>query len=602
MAFFLKSIGLVLACLVTAKLGLEFARTPNSLPIFWPPAGIALGVLLAGGPRYLGAVGVAAALSTQLIDTSPLLAIGFVMANLAGTWSAYQLLTRLPQHKLALTEVQDMLRITFVGGVLASLFSALVGVSFMWFVQTASTEALPSVMILWWRSNLLGIAFFTPLVLLFGKSRPFFSERITMLETVLLWLCAVVVGQMVFLGWLPAGLTLERPSDLVWIFPLIMWASLRTGRRNTVLVQLLFMLQALASAYLGVGMFADQFQGYGLTNFWFSALLLSQVGLSLAILSDERRRAMLKTSLHAKVFSLASDAVVIVNREDEIVSVNPAFTHITGFAASEVMGLKPRFYNAGDLNRAFYVDMWKTIRQTGTWSGEVWNRHKSGELFLEKLTVQTVLDANGQVVNRIGIFSDITESRAAQEAIAHQANHDFLTNLPNRLLFNDRFNQQLASARRNHAKFAVMYLDLDNFKNVNDTLGHAVGDQLLITMAQRLTDLVREIDTVCRLGGDEFVVLMSEVQHRGDVISLADKLLDTLAQPYQLGPHTLLVTASLGLAVYPHHGSNMDELLHAADQALYRAKKDGKNIWQSSVFSQLDVDLNDQTSQTKLFS
>ncbi|OIP21919.1 MAG: hypothetical protein AUK50_00375 [Comamonadaceae bacterium CG2_30_57_122] len=602
MAFFLKSVGLVLACLVTAKLGLEFAQVQDSLPFFWPPAGIALGVLLVGGPRYLVAVGIAAALSSLFIDTTPLLATGFVLANLIGSWVGYQFLTHLSARELTLTRIQNLLCITLVGGGLASLASALVGGSFMWFAHTVSADALPEVMGHWWRSNLLGIAFFTPLVLLFAQHRPFFSDRITLLETTLLWLCAVAVGQMVFLGWLPAGLVLERPPELVWFFPLILWASLRTGRRNTVLIQLLFMLQALASAHLGVGMFADQFQSYGLTNFWFAALLHSQVGLSLAILAGERRRAMLQTSLHAKVFELASDAVVIINRQDEIVSVNPAFTRITGYAAAEVVGNKPVFYRSGKLNRAFYADMWSTIRQTGTWSGEVWNRRKSGELFLEQLNVQTLLDADGQVVNRVGIFADITQSRAAEEAIEHQAQHDFLTKLPNRLLFSDRFGQQLASARRNRGKFAVMYLDLDNFKTVNDTLGHAVGDQLLITMAQRLSELVREIDTVCRLGGDEFVVLMSEVQHRSDVIALADKLLDTLAQPYTLGEHTLRVTASLGLAMYPHHGSDMDSLLQAADQALYQAKKDGKNVWQSTNLSPLNLNLNVQALHTKLIT
>ncbi len=609
MAFLIKSVGLVLACWVAAKLGLELNQTPNAVPIFWPPAGLALGALLRGGPRYLGAVGVAAALSTQLIDAPPFLAFGFVLAQLASTWGGYLFLTHLPCGQLTLTKVKDLLCITFAGGVLASLISALVVGGFIGFTHTVSLVELPEVMGLWWRANLLGIAFFTPLVLLFAQARPFFSERITLLETVLLWLGAAAVGQMVFLGWMPAGLRLERPPELVWFFPFVLWASLRTGRRNTALIQLLFMLQALASAHLGVGMFADQFQSYGLTNFWFSALLQSQVGLSLAILTDERRRGMLQTNLHAKVFSHTSDAVVILNNQDQIVSVNPAFSAITGYAAAEVLGHKPRFYSAGNRNHAFYADMWRSIRQTGAWSGEVWNRRKSGELFLEQLAVQTVLDADGQVVNRIGIFADITESRAAQEALAHQAQHDFLTKLPNRLLFTDRFSQQLASARRNQFKFAVMYLDLDNFKTVNDTLGHAVGDQLLMAMAQRLTDLVREIDTVCRLGGDEFVVLMSEVQHRGDVIALADKLLDTLAQPYHLGQHTLRVTASLGLAVYPHHGTNMDALLSAADQALYQAKKDGKNLWQSSTQPQhldvdidVDADLSNPTLQTKLFN
>jgi diguanylate cyclase (GGDEF)-like protein len=183
------------------------------------------------------------------------------------------------------------------------------------------------------------------------------------------------------------------------------------------------------------------------------------------------------------------------------------------------------------------------------------------------------------VINHVGIFTDITLSKAEQESVAHHAQHDYLTNLPNRLLFGDRFNQQLAMAKRHNKKFAVIFLDLDQFKPVNDTLGHQLGDKLLITVAGRLSSLVREIDTVSRFGGDEFAILVSEVNEHQDVTTLAEKILATLNQPFLLDGNTVNVSGSLGIAMYPDHGSDMESILGKADSAMYQAKRSGRNIY-----------------------
>jgi diguanylate cyclase (GGDEF)-like protein len=199
--------------------------------------------------------------------------------------------------------------------------------------------------------------------------------------------------------------------------------------------------------------------------------------------------------------------------------------------------------------------------------------------YLVKLFIYTLKDTRNRVVNRIAIFSDITQIRAEQESVAHHAQHDFLTNLPNRMLFGDRFKQQMARARRNKKKFAVMYLDLDRFKPVNDTLGHQIGDQLLVAVAGRLKLQVREIDTVSRLGGDEFAILVSEVAMRHDVTNLAEKILAALSQPYTLDGHTVNVTASLGIAMYPDDGTDMETIIKKADAAMYKAKHKGANTY-----------------------
>ena len=227
----------------------------------------------------------------------------------------------------------------------------------------------------------------------------------------------------------------------------------------------------------------------------------------------------------------------------------------------------------------FYADMWKALNELGHWEGEIWNRRRDGEAYLEKLSIYAIKDMQGRVVNRISVFSDITQSKAELETVAHQAQHDYLTNLPNRLLFRDRFNQQLAMARRYSKKFAVIYIDLDRFKPVNDTLGHQVGDLLLIAVADRLKAQVREVDTVSRMGGDEFAILISEVTSRNDVTNLADKILTALSQPYALDGHTINISGSLGISMYPDDGGDMDTIMNKADAAMYQAKRSGSNTY-----------------------
>ncbi|MDD5480925.1 diguanylate cyclase [Rhodoferax sp.] len=588
MLFILKSAILLLVYVLAAKLGLEYGRLHQSVTLFWPPSGIALGVVLLGGPRYLPTVFLAAWWAA--IDSPPVFAVGSALANVLETSFAYVLVTRWCHCNKALTQVQDVLSMVLLAGSLACAGGALAGAMALVAAGTVATQALPDVVWIWWRGDMLGVAFFAPLVLLFAKPRAYFSSRISVWETAALWLCASGVGWLVYLGGQAPWLTLNQPPQLAWLFPIIFWAGLRTGRRNTVLIQLMFLAQALASANLGVGYYADGFQSYGEVNFWLTVMALALLPLSLAILTRERWLATAQTDLHAKVFSLSNDAVEICDAQNRIISVNPAFTLITGYTPEQVLGRNPSVCASGQHDHLFYQAMWHTLNSTDAWQGEVWNRRQSGELYLASMFIRTVRDAQGQVVNRLGIFSDITETRAQAEAVKHQAQHDFLTNLPNRLLFTDRFSQLLAQARRNASMFAVIYLDLDGFKGINDTLGHPVGDQLLVAVAERLTALVREVDTVSRLGGDEFAVLVSDVSKSADVVTLADKMLNALAMPYPLPPHEVRVTASLGLAVYPHHGLDMESLVAAADEALLQAKEEGKNGWLLSEVDWQDDD------------
>jgi diguanylate cyclase (GGDEF)-like protein/PAS domain S-box-containing protein len=341
----------------------------------------------------------------------------------------------------------------------------------------------------------------------------------------------------------------------------------------------MFMTQVLAGAYMQKGYFSDDFSRYGMSNFWMFAMLLAVAGMALAVLSTAQRRSAHLIALNAKVFAVSNDGIMIVDADNNIIEVNPAFSDLTGYSHDEVRGKNPKLLSSGKQEPEFYSDMWKSLLETGHWEGELWNRSKDGEAFLALMSIYTLKDAHNKIVNRIAVFSDITQSKAEQETVAHQAQHDFLTNLPNRLLFRDRFKQQLARAKRHKKKFAVLYIDLDKFKPVNDTLGHLVGDQLLVAVAERLKLQVREIDTVSRFGGDEFAVLATEVTTRSDVTTLADKILASLSLPYSLEGHAIHVTGSMGIAIYPDDGRDMETILSKADAAMYKAKHDGANTY-----------------------
>lgn len=284
--------------------------------------------------------------------------------------------------------------------------------------------------------------------------------------------------------------------------------------------------------------------------------------------------------LTATVFRASSEAIMITDTENRIVDVNPAFTRITGYPRSEVLGRNPRLLQSGIQSDNFYREMWAAINQNGHWRGEIWNRRRNGELYPEWLTLDRVLSPEGAVLNYVAMWSDISERKEAEARIHYLAHYDALTDLPNRVLFNDRFNQALLHARRYNQAVALMFVDLDRFKVVNDTLGHRVGDELLKQVAERLRQCVREEDTVSRQGGDEFVVLLTGLDTSSSAALVAEKILTALAQPVYFEGHELAVTGSVGIACYPGDGADPETLMKNADLAMYRAKNVGRNNYQ----------------------
>ncbi|MBE0549059.1 MAG: diguanylate cyclase [Rubrivivax sp.] len=292
---------------------------------------------------------------------------------------------------------------------------------------------------------------------------------------------------------------------------------------------------------------------------------------------SERRRREDELRMSAAVFNLADEAMVVTGPQDEIVSVNPAFTAITGYTAEEVIGRNPRLLSAKTHSKDFYLELWATLMETGQWSGEVLNRKKSGEVYVGWLSIKRVLDDKGQLTHHVAVFSDITARKAAEDRIRHLALHDALTDLPNRTLLTERLEQAIVHARRNMSHLGLMYFDLDKFKPVNDSFGHEVGDLLLKAVARRASACLRASDTVGRIGGDEFVVLLPTLDEGKDALVVAENIRAALSQAFQVAGHTLNVSASIGLTIYPDHGADEQELTRNADAAMYQAKKCGRN-------------------------
>ncbi len=284
--------------------------------------------------------------------------------------------------------------------------------------------------------------------------------------------------------------------------------------------------------------------------------------------------------LYAAVFTEASEGMLITDAEARIVAVNPAFTRITGYRPEDVEGRKPSILGSGRHGGDYYRDMWATLASRGQWQGEIWNRRRDGTVFPEWLSITAIRDGDAPPNRYIGIFSDVTERKEAEARISHLAHHDPLTSLPNRALFLDRLNQAVLKARRDGRRAAVLFLDLDRFKAINDSLGHDAGDALLLQFRDRCLAQIRDTDTLGRLGSDEFAFALPEVGGTQDAAAIARKLLAAIAAPYRIGEHELTVTASLGVALYPDDAQRAHDLLRNAESAMQRSKSIGRGNYQ----------------------
>jgi diguanylate cyclase (GGDEF)-like protein/PAS domain S-box-containing protein len=298
--------------------------------------------------------------------------------------------------------------------------------------------------------------------------------------------------------------------------------------------------------------------------------------LDLRLSHKQAREHINDLQISATIFDAASEAMVVTDADNLIISINPAFTKLTGYNLHEIVGKNPKILSSGRQDKEFYINMWQTLSITGHWDGELWNKRKNGEEYIEWLSINVIFNTDGTKRFHVAIFSDITEKRKAEELIWNQANYDHLTQLPNRRLFRDRLEQEIKLAHRLRLSAALLFIDLDHFKEVNDSLGHDAGDVLLVSAASRISQCVREADTVARMGGDEFTVILSQVNDATHVSKVAENIIHQLSQPFVINGVTLNISASIGIALCPKDSDSAELLLKQADKAMYAAKAAGK--------------------------
>lgn len=283
------------------------------------------------------------------------------------------------------------------------------------------------------------------------------------------------------------------------------------------------------------------------------------------------------SNLLHKVFSNLNEGIMITNLDKEILSVNSAFEFVTGYTAEEAIGSKPHLLQSGMHGKQFYTDMWKQIDASGSWSGEIWNRRKTGDIYPEWLTIVSVANDDGETTNYFGIFEDISEKKSAEYEIKKRTNTDMLTGTVNSFAFGNRMETLLATSKNNNFQHALLFLDLDRFSQINESLGHAIGDQLLVQVVNRLMPTIRNRDILSRYGGDEFVITMAHIHQPKDAMNLAKRMIELFEEPFNVNEHTLYITASIGISLYPNDGEHTEILINKAEKAMEYSKGNGRN-------------------------
>lgn len=293
------------------------------------------------------------------------------------------------------------------------------------------------------------------------------------------------------------------------------------------------------------------------------------------ILSEIRNNQKIK--LAEKILQNTSEGVMITDGKSRIITVNPAFEIVTGYTKEEVVGNNPNILQSGIHDEQFYKNMWNQMYENGFWKGEIWNKRKNGDVFLEWITISSIKDEEGYITNFVAVFSDITDRKHAEDQLRYLAHNDSLTGVANRYSLNKRLEDLIYTAEKYNQLLAILFLDLDRFKQINDTLGHNYGDMLLKKVSTRLKGLLKNKDMIARLGGDEFVIVLPNLKHPKEAVQMAEMIIEEFTKPFHLNVHEVYVSTSIGVSLYPLDGMDIETLLRTADKAMYEAKSGGRN-------------------------
>ncbi|GEM_PF-1180176 len=562
---------------IAARISMQSAFFDGNVSPIWFASGIAITGILRHGYKVLPGILIGALANTQLTSdvwiVSTGMSVGVALEAAAGYW----LMQQFSDPRKILSKPICFSQFLLFCVVIAPLFSAVIGNLMLWSSGLIPPTALTKSIAIWWVGDSVGILVMTPLLLAWlsrdEKSPPHSTTESIGLGIVTLLVCGLMFG-----GYLPSDL---QHYPITFLFaPLIIWSVLRFGMRTLTLVLLVIALSALIGTMLGNGPFAISENRFAilLIQLYFGTICASV--LFGKVILDERQITQAELKLAAKVIEHTPDAIVVTDSKGSIISANPAFFKNTGFSQGELLGNSISLIESGYHDTRFFTDMWNHINQKGEWQGEIWNRDKSGTILPEWLNIIALEESNGDPNFFIGIYSDVARQRQVMDRIHRLAYYDILTRLPNRQLFNDRLDQALKYASRNNRLLGLLFIDLDRFKNINDTLGHATGDKVLALAATRMQECVRQTDTLARLGGDEFTIILQDISEEFDAVLVAEKILHTFKSPMRLDDHELYLTPSVGISLFPDNGSTVDDLIKFADTAMYRAKELGGNNYQ----------------------
>ncbi|MFO1418033.1 MAG: EAL domain-containing protein [Methylotetracoccus sp.] len=537
---------------------------------------VGLAALLRRGVRLWPWVAVSAAVSASLSFTSPVQALLGLVGDIVEPVAATALLRSfLFRFDRSFAGVRDYLGLLLAGGG----FATVLGASFHAFGDLAAgaATAIPLALI-WgadWMSGAVSVAALTPALLVWTAGGTGRCERLAEAGAAF---SLLAIWAWASFGDGSAG-PLVRYGDAFTLFPLLSWIGYRLGLRMTTLAVASVALLSWGCAIAGRGPFAADVAASGLRLYGLFASGLALTSIIPAILIEQRRRATVRLRRAACIYDATRDGVMISGEDGRIVAVNPAFSHITGYEIDEVIGGDSALLYGEQPDPDAASERSHALKRTGFWGGEVMSRRKSGEVYPQWQTVRSIASDGAASGERVTVFSDVSQIKLSEEKLHHMAHHDLLTGLPNRRLFRDRLEHAIQRADRSGSKLAVLFLDLDRFKDVNDSLGHTVGDSLLRQVANRLKAVMRRDDTLARLGGDEFTVLMEGLQRGKDASNVAEKLVLVLGEPFPVQRHELFVGVSIGISIYPQDAQSAESLLRNADAAMYRAKEAGRNTF-----------------------
>ena len=544
----------------------------------WPAAALALVAAMRYGARVAPGLFLGAVLANWQSLGAPVgIALGIGVMNTVAPILCARMIVERTRTRVPFDSIAHVAVFALAGVLLHAALTATGGITSLVIGGRLPVEAAPTAWLRWWIAHASGVMLFAPALLLWWEDRSPRPRQGRSLELAVVGAVGLAAAAAIFFAVAPdqhalIGLPFLLMAPLAWI-------SVRFDLRETLTFFPLLIVIAAAGTLNGAGPFHLTGNPYPLVALGLMILAFSVVALMLGALVAERRRDERDLKLAASVYHATQESILVTDPGGIILSVNPGFSQITGYSEQEALGQTPRLLKSRHHHDDFYKAMWKSLNETGRWEGEIYNRRKNGEVFIAHQSIDSVLGEDGKPARYVAVFNDVTDLRRQEKEIRHLAYHDPLTGLPNRILLRDRLEQSLSRARRKGNKVALLFLDLDNFKVVNDSLGHEVGDQLLIEVAKWLTDLMRESDTVARIGGDEFVIIVESAFAPLRLAQMVERIIEEIDRPMTLGGHKIQVSTSIGVGVFPDDGEDTTTLLKNADTAMYAAKEAGRNAY-----------------------